>query len=153
MSGWWQLLTGLPLAAEVVILSYYDLRAGILPDRLVSILAALGVMRICWYGSWKEAIFGVLLGGGLLLLLRLLSRGGMGGGDVQFSAALGLWLGPPGILLTLLLAFVAGGLVAAVMLLSGTRRRSLPFGPFLGVAGWLAYLYGSAWLNWYGIWL
>jgi leader peptidase (prepilin peptidase)/N-methyltransferase len=92
-----------------------------------------------------------LAGGGLLLLIAVLSRGGMGGGDVKFSFVLGIWLGWPDILLALFLSFVIGGVAGAWLLVTGSRGRKemIPFGPFICVGALLALLYGREMLAWY----
>lgn len=157
MSALVQITVGLPLALGIVVLSAYDLRQGILPNRWVLLLALAAVACRCLLftgslpagGFAGSAVGGLLVGGGTLALLRWLSHGGLGGGDVKFAAALGLWLGTGGTLVMLAVAFVAGGALAAVLLAKGTQRRTVPFGPFLGVAAWLAWLFGPAWLAWY----
>ena len=77
--------------------------------------------------------------------------GGMGGGDVKFAAALGFWLGWPGILLGLFIGFVAGGAISLLLLATGLRGRKdfIPFGPFIALGAWIALLYGKNILAWY----
>jgi len=150
MNAVWHLVGGAPLALGIIVLSGYDVRQGILPDVWVLLVAAgAGFYRLCFVSDWTSALLGLCVGGVTLALLRWLSRGGLGGGDVKLGAALGLWLGAEASLLMLALAFVLGGVAALVLLLAGTRKRTLPFGPFLGVAAWLVYLFGAPWLLWY----
>ncbi len=78
--------------------------------------------------------FGAFVGGAFFALFALLSRGrGMGWGDVKLAAAGGFVLGLPDILLSLFVAFIAGGLVGGTLLLLGRKRwrDKLPFGPFI----------------------
>lgn len=67
-----------------------------------------------------------------MLVLYFASRGGMGEGDVKLAPALGIWLGLEQGLLCLLLAFVSGGVVVALLLLCrrGKLKQAIPFGPF-----------------------
>ena len=75
-----------------------------------------------------------------MLLVALLGRGAMGMGDVKVGALCGIVVGLYGVAPMLIFAFIAGALVAAVLLISRVRRRSdtLAFTPFLCVGTLLA---------------
>ena len=96
-------------------------------------------------------LIGAFAGGGLLLVLAIVSGGGMGGGDVKFAFALGFWLGWQGTLLGLFLGFVLGGVGSMLLLLFRLRGRKdfIPFGPFIAIGAWVALLYGNRILQWY----
>jgi leader peptidase (prepilin peptidase)/N-methyltransferase len=89
----------------------------------------------------------VMVGCSLLAVLSLaalsaISRNGLGRGDVRLASVLVLHLGSIGAIAALrgvLLAFVVGGVVAAVMLLSrrATRSSTFAFGPYLVVAAFV----------------
>ena len=80
-----------------------------------------------------RAIVGAVVGFVLLLLPALIMPGGLGAGDVKLAGFLGLAVGFPGVLTTLLAGIILGGLVTAGLLLSRRigRRDYLPYGPFL----------------------
>jgi leader peptidase (prepilin peptidase)/N-methyltransferase len=70
----------------------------------------------------------------ILLFLHLLTRGrGMGLGDVKLAIALGSWFSPINSLYWLFGAFLTGGLVAFILLLTGKAelKQKIAFGPFL----------------------
>lgn len=87
----------------------------------------------------------------IMLVLYFASRGGMGEGDVKLAPALGIWLGLEQGLLCLLLAFVSGGVVGALLLLCrrGKLKQAIPFGPFLCAAAVAAYFCGKEIITWY----
>ncbi|MBI4307562.1 MAG: prepilin peptidase [Chloroflexi bacterium] len=87
----------------------------------------------------------------LFLLVYIVSRGGMGGGDVKLAALVGLATGFPTVLVALFVAFVSGGVVAMALLSTGLRRRrdAVPFGPFLVVGAEVALLWGQPIAAWY----
>jgi len=60
-------------------------------------------------------------------------------------------MGFPIILVGMFLGIVAGGLVAAVLLITGKkkRREGIPFGPFLCLGAIAALLWGKDMLAWY----
>ncbi|MEN6566339.1 MAG: prepilin peptidase, partial [Veillonellales bacterium] len=82
-----------------------------------------------------DMLIGALLGGGAFLLIAVVSRGGMGGGDIKFAASLGLWLGGKFTLLAIFLSFLFGGLAGVLLLLLQRkgRRDMIPFGPFIAL--------------------
>lgn len=87
----------------------------------------------------------------IMLVLYFASRGGMGEGDVKLAPVLGIWLGLEQGLLCLLLAFVSGGIVGALLLLCkrGKLKQAIPFGPFLCAAAVAVYFWGIEIITWY----
>jgi len=101
--------------------------------------------------SWKLAVLGGAVGFILSYLAALFARGGLGGGDVTLSAFLGVIVGFPYILLSLLFGIFLGGLTALLLLLS--RRVGLktyiPYGPFLTITGWIMLIWRTEIWNYY----
>jgi len=82
---------------------------------------------------FTDSLYGMLIGGGLFLLVYLISRKGLGGGDVKFMAAAGLYLGfsdtVPAILYGSVLAAITG--LTLVLLKKLNRKDTMPLAPFL----------------------
>lgn len=80
-----------------------------------------------------DSIYGLLLGGGLFLLVYLLSRKGLGGGDVKFMSAAGLYLGFSGTIPAILFGTIIAALTGLVLILLKkiNRKDSIPLAPFL----------------------
>ena len=76
---------------------------------------------------------------------------GLGQGDWKMAAMLGAFLGWQGMLLTVLLASVAGTVVGlgAVALRGRDMRYALPLGTFLAAGGITVVFFGDAVLAWY----
>ena len=85
------------------------------------------------------------MGGGILYLVAVLSRGGMGGGDIKLTAMIGAFLGWRAALLTIFLGTLSGSVIALVLLASGRKGRKdpMPFGPFLVLGAILALFWGE----------
>ena len=137
------------LVASLVTISMIDLDHQIIPD--VISLPGIPVGFLCAFAlpwvSWQSSLFGILLGGGLLLAIALgyewLTRQeGMGLGDVKLLAMLGAFLGAPAILPIIFLASIMGTLVGVPLMLikRANRKLAIPFGPFLAGAA-LIYLF------------
>ena len=131
--------------------TYTDMKSMLLYDKVTLLLAAVGVVRAFFEHQLLEALCGAEVLLVIMLFLYFASRGGMGEGDVKLAPALGIWLGLEQGLLCLLLAFVSGGIVGALMLLCrrGKLKQAIPFGPFLCAAAVAAYFCGKEIITWY----
>lgn len=152
--GWqWELLLTCSLAAMLIVIIFIDFDHQLILDKVNLTLAVLGLVGqlFIWQHPWLQVGYSLLAGGGLLLAILLLSRGGMGDGDVKMAAALAFWFTWPQMLLMLFMAFVSGGLIGLFLLATGRRSRhdGIPFGPFLAVGTWITWLYGNQILRWY----
>ena len=83
----------------------------------------------------RNSLFGSLIGGGLSLLVYLISRKGLGGGDVKFITVAGLYLGISGVLPAMLVGSILAGLTGLVLILIKKigRKDAIPLAPFLYV--------------------
>lgn len=88
-----------------------------------------------------DSIFGVVLGGGLLLLIAysyevIKKRQGMGMGDVKLLAMIGAFFGWEGVLFVIFLASILGSVIGISIIIAkkGDLKYALPFGPFLSIA-------------------
>ena len=141
------------LTSCLILISLIDYKTQIIPDGLVTIIAVSGALYNLLYApqSIMDMLLGGVVGFVVMLLIFLISRGGMGGGDVKLSAAVGVWLGVEGTLLFLLLAFIMGGIISMFLLVSGVKSKgeAIPFGPFLCLAAFVTVLYQTFLLNFY----
>ena len=146
-----RLFEGLLLTGFLWTAAVFDYHCGLIFDRLTfPMTVCAACFRLYDGGLWQMA-GGFLAGGVPLLVIRVLSRGGLGGGDVKLAAAGGLWLGWQNAFLSLALASWLGGLAAAVLLISGKKRGGdeVAFGPFLAFGIWIAFLFGDDLLGLY----
>ncbi|MCX7714953.1 MAG: prepilin peptidase [Clostridia bacterium] len=132
------------LISALIILTFIDIYHMILPDKIVIFGLVIGVLYVLLVKKeYIDSLWGALAGGGFFLLIALITRGNMGGGDIKLMAMLGIWLGLGGIAMTTVLAFVTGSVasLAIVAAKKGGRKTMVPFGPFicLGAAASLMY--------------
>jgi prepilin signal peptidase PulO-like enzyme (type II secretory pathway) len=135
----------LPLLILLAAIAVVDVTTKMIPDALTlpGIAYSLALAGLATGGPvLLEAAIGVLVGGGVLLLLAVVTRGGIGGGDIKLVAMLGGALGWRGAMITFALAQLGGGLVVLYLLRMGhaERRKTLPIGALIAVIGatWLA---------------
>jgi leader peptidase (prepilin peptidase)/N-methyltransferase len=92
---------------------------------------------------------------GILLVLALVGpSGGMGGGDVKLGFLLGVFVAYPSwdtFIVAVLVAFLAGGLVSVILIISRKRDRSdaIAFGPYLIWGAYISLAWGASIAEWY----
>lgn len=133
-----------------------DLKYKIIPNKL-NLAGALLAVPLVFESKdvFYSSIAGFLAGGGLLLLIAVIFRGGMGGGDIKLAAVLGLLLGWKYLLTALFLAFLSGGIAGLIMLVLKVARWKdpIPFGPYLALGVVVVALAGDKIIRWYiGCW-
>lgn len=149
---WLCLIYSLLLSALWVV-TFIDLEHQIIPDTItlpgigIGLLAASTVLPPGFFNS----LIGLLLGGGFFYLVAVLSRGGMGGGDIKLIAMIGAFLGWQDVLMTIFIGALSGSIVGVfLMLFKGKGRKyPVPFGPFLALGAVISLLWDQEILNWY----
>ena len=132
----------------LIVLSYiamvYDINTKRIPNILVTVMAVgwMLIITVMMFfdidlavGFLADSLFGFLTGGGLFLLIYLVNRKGLGGGDVKFMAAAGLYLGFAGTLPAILYGTVLAALTGLTLILLKKieRKDTMPLVPFLFV--------------------
>ncbi|TET42371.1 MAG: prepilin peptidase [Dehalococcoidia bacterium] len=149
-------------ACLFIVFSVVDLKHGLIlnkvlyPGMVVALLIAILLPQPPWIPQlWVHGLLNFVLGGAIgfvvFLLLALISRGGIGFGDVKLAALIGLATGFPLVFLALILGAILGGIAAIILLATKKkgRKEAIPFGPFLAVAAMVTLLWGNSILNWY----
>lgn len=91
-------------------------------------------------------IIGGIIGFLVIYFIVILTRG-MGEGDADIAGICGLFIGWKGIILTLFLAFVIGGVRGTYLLLSkkGNKKTEMAFGPYIAIGAIITVVFG-AWI-------
>lgn len=151
------LWVGCLLGWTLLTLSAIDLQSYRLPDFLTLLLIVTGLV---FNGLIKPELFshfviGAISGYTLFLVVaflyrRMRGREGLGRGDAKLLAAAGAWVGWQGLPGVIMLAAMSGIIVTLVWVLIRGRKNiqnlsatKIPFGPFLSLAIWITWLYGS----------
>ncbi|MEZ4767590.1 MAG: A24 family peptidase [Caldilineales bacterium] len=140
-------VSALVVTAILLCIALVDFQVRRIPNALVVALLVWAAVQLVWLGQPAPlaAVVGLLVAGGLFLVLRVVSRGQMGMGDVKLEAALGALLGFPAIMSAMLLGVIAGGLAAAVLLITrrAGRKDPIAYGPWLALGAWIVLV--QAW--------
>ena len=147
----WEALIYGVVAFFLVIITVIDIQHQIIPDRITLPGIVFGFAAGSYLVGIWDSLFGFLLGGGLFYLLAILSRGGMGGGDIKFIAAAGALLGWQKVLLVIVAGAVLGSVIGLILMAARKKGRKslIPFGPFLAVGTLIAIFWGDAIIDYY----
>jgi leader peptidase (prepilin peptidase)/N-methyltransferase len=132
----------------------------IIPDEFVVLLTVITVVYrlslvgfgIMQFPDLMMTLFGLILSVLFIGSLWFFTKGkGMGFGDVKLMVPLSLLVGWPGVLVSLFLSFLIGGLTGSILLLSKKKKigQVIPFGPFLIVGTFISLIWGDQILSWY----
>ncbi|BCT91760.1 type 4 prepilin-like proteins leader peptide-processing enzyme [Lysobacter helvus] len=154
----WKAFGGILFTCFLISLAGIDLRTRLLPDQLTLPLLWLGLIASIenLYVGQKAALLGAMAGYFSLwsvywVFKQLTGKEGMGHGDFKLLAAIGAWVGLKGILPTILVSSIVGAIVGSVWLFAAGRDRAtpIPFGPYLAIAGWIAFFWSEPLINGY----
>lgn len=141
------------LISLLVIIFVSDIAYMLIPDKILLFFAVVFLFLRMFFplSPWWDSILGAAVGFGLLLLIAVVSKGGMGGGDIKLYGVLGLVLGVKLVLLSFLFATFYGAFIGIIGLLTGLvkKRTAIPFGPYIVFGTLTAYFLGNSILQWY----
>jgi leader peptidase (prepilin peptidase) / N-methyltransferase len=148
-----ELLVALTFISLLVIIIVSDLAYMLIPDKVLLFFAPVLVVERLFVplDPWWDPIVGAVFGFCLLLLIAIISKGGMGGGDIKLFFVIGLALGFQLTLLTFMLATFLGALYGIVGIILGKfkKKNKIAFGPFIALGALLSYFYGNNIIDWY----
>jgi len=142
------------LVSTLLVISFIDYKHKIIPNRLNILILLLGIISLVFNFKLNilySSLLGFLIGGGLFLLIAIVSRGAMGGGDIKLMAVLGLFFGIKKIMLITLLSFISGAIISIILLIFKIKGRKdyIPFGPFIVIGAIVTTFYYEAIIKWY----
>ncbi len=151
------------LSIALVPIIAVDYKHYIIPDKLNLFVGALGVIYIVYLFISAQTslainhILGGVIGGGIFLLLALISlliyrQEGMGFGDIKLMLGLGLIFGIKSILVLTLISFVLSAVICIGLIISKVKsmKEYIPFGPFICIATFmLMFVPAGFFVDWY----
>ena len=101
----------------------------------------------------KQFPLDLLMGAGIGFIgigLIVWLTGGMGEGDIEIAALIGLFLGSKLVLLSLFFSFILGGIAGAILLATGSSKKDeMAFGPYLALGAFISLYIGQELLTLY----
>ena len=119
----------------------------ILPDEGAIALTIIGILySIVEQHAVFDTCIHVLIVASISIALRILSRGGLGWGDIKWMSAISVWLTNIQIIVMIYVSCFASVLyLASLYSIRNTGRRYIPFGPFLCIGAWSALHFANVW--------
>lgn len=149
-----ELIVAIVFISLLIIITVTDLAYMLIPNKILFPFGiVLFLLRfISPLTPWWSSIVGAVIGFGVLLVIAVISKGGMGGGDIKLFLVIGLVIGPVQTLLTLFIASLIGTIVGFIFLkrTKQGRKTPIPFGPSISAAAVIVYFWGSFIVDWYG---
>lgn len=142
----------------LIALTGIDCNHRLLPDTLTLPLLWLGLLVNVGgtFTDLSSAVIGAVAGylclWSVFWLFKLVTgKDGMGYGDFKLLAALGAWVGWQQLPLIILLSSLTGAVIGAlgIIIRGRDKQASIPFGPYLSVAGFITLLAGKEITSWY----
>ncbi len=146
----------------LISLTFIDIDHQLLPDSMTLPLMWLGLVAnaLGFFTDLHSALYGAVFGylslWSVYWLFKLLTgKEGMGFGDFKLLAALGAWAGWQHLPAIIILSSLVGALLGTLnILLSGQdKNKPIPFGPYLAIAGWIAFFWGDVLQQHYLQWI
>lgn len=150
----WMAVAGILLGWHLTAIAFIDYDTNTISDYIVLPMGVLGLLTSWFSSGWTgvaHSIAAVAIGGGMLLLLFLISKyvmrkQGVGGGDVTLVLAFSTYLRSETVLLSLFIGALVTLFVSVAW--SIVKRKSLyqvqlPFGPGLAIGAWITFSSGK----------
>lgn len=139
------------LASILIVASMIDFDIMEIPNRLNILIVVLAIFSMVTQPlSIKEKIIGFFIVSVPTLLIAVLTKGGIGGGDIKLLASSGLLLGYKSVLVATFIGVMIGGIVGMIKLIKHKQRKQeMPLGPYLSIGIMIAALYGDFIFSYY----
>jgi leader peptidase (prepilin peptidase)/N-methyltransferase len=137
------------LVVALLICTATDLLRYRVPNAVTypGILLALAAAALMPGTGLKDAVLAAVTAGGAFLFLAILTRGGMGLGDVKLATLIGAGLGLQTSYQALFVGVFAAGMILLLFLAFGvvSRKQAIPYAPFLALGALaMMFLHGAA---------
>ena len=148
----WSGLAALVFTWSLIALTMIDFDTYLLPDDITLPLLWLGLIvnNFNTFTDLPSALWGAIAGylalWSVYKFFKLVTgKEGMGYGDFKLLAALGAWMGWQMLPQIILLSSLVGAVIGISMIVIRGRDKNIPipFGPYLAIAGWIAFIWGD----------
>jgi prepilin signal peptidase PulO-like enzyme (type II secretory pathway) len=149
----------LVITSLLEVIFIYDFKHYLIPNQVVYPTIAIVFLYRVFEGLTSGSLYGLVmalsaafLAGGLFFLIWLISKGQwMGFGDVKLVFLMAIFLSWPKVFVALFFAFLIGAIIGLILITAKKKglKSEVPFGPFLVIGTFVAFIWGEAILNWY----
>lgn len=147
-------LTAIVFYIFLLVIGIFDAKYGFIFDKVLMCFMVAFLILFCSFNEIfppvTEGVLTAFLSSIFLILIQIISKNGIGGGDIKFIFCLSFWLGFEKLLVAFYIAIFSA--LIAVVFVSKFRKKGalIPFGVFLSFGSIIAFLYGEKIINWCG---
>jgi len=152
--GWgMELLVAWALISLLVIIFVSDYIYMLIPNKILLFFAVFILLLRIFIplDPWWDMFAGAAAGFVIPFIIAIISKGGIGGGDIKLFSLIGLVMGVKGVLLSFMFSTILGAVFGVIGLAAGLMKKGepIPFGPFIAMGALAAYFFGKEVLDWY----
>ncbi|MCI9069815.1 A24 family peptidase [Clostridium sp.] len=143
------------LSSLLIVIAFIDFKTKYVYNSTIvfGVISGIGFAILEWIETKTIPInymIGAFIGFGVIYLIVILTRG-MGEGDIDIALICGLFLGFKGIIVTLFLSIILGGIVAIAILVFKLKdkKSEIAFGPYLAIGAISSFLFGEILIDFY----
>lgn len=147
-TGWsGETIVAVTLISLFIIIIVSDITYMMIPNKILAFFIILFVIERAFVPlePWWDSFAGAVIGFGILSLIVIISKGGMGGGDIKLFAVIGYAIGAKSMLLSFFFSCFLGAIIGMAFIATGKveKGQPIPFGPFIGIGTLTAYFFGE----------
>jgi len=136
----------------LIIITISDLAYKLIPDKVLLLFLCVFLINQTIFQpiTWSDCLLGFFVSFIVLYVIAVLSKGGMGGGDIKLFGVLGIVLGWQGFIITFLFASFLGAIYGIVgKIISHGQLKEIAFGPFIAIGTIITFLWKEPLIDWY----
>ena len=115
------------------LITFTDFEQYVIFDKMLLPFAVIGIFAAIQLNlPLADRIIAAFASGGIFYAISVLTRGGIGGGDIKLVFVLGIWLGTKTLIDVILAASIFGGVIAIFLILTKQKNRTsyFAYGPY-----------------------
>lgn len=141
------------LVSLLLIIFVIDLKRKIIPNKIIFIAFAfiliLKIFESFYLLSVEpliKSIFAFFAGAFPLFIIILVTKGGMGAGDMKLIGVIAMWFGFKNAYLILFISIISAAVVATILLLAKKIhiKSTIAFAPFISISTFVYLMWGQA---------
>lgn len=121
----------------LIVISYIDIKRKRIPNILCAAIIILGFISAGVSDNINilERLTGAIIVGGIMIIISILSRGGIGGGDIKLIVCSEVVMGMKNIISAVMISMLMAGMTGVILILLKKKNKAdnIVLGPFISI--------------------
>lgn len=141
--------------STLLVIAVVDYRTMLIPGKADAVILMIGVVHLILHRSnWLYFVIGFIFMALFLFLIAILfkeatGKSGLGYGDIELMACVGLCIGWGHAFLALIMGAILGSVCEGIRLVKTKENVKFAFGPYLALGTFISVLWGTDFFVWY----